>query len=441
MLVEITPKTIKSIKNPGFASYASIYLDIYEHFWESVRSAGLEVDPHDDTEDTNAKIYRLFEKGATVRNDRRSVVINRLSGACDVCQTGLGSATLFLSLKCHRNCFYCFNPNQEDYQFYLTNQRDCIKELAQISANGGRLDHIGLTGGEPLLEKEKVAEIFRYAHEKFPQAYTRLYTSGDFVDESILSELQAAHLDEIRFSYRVFDSEQARRHTLDRIAMARDYVPTVLVEMPVLPGTLDEMQQLLLELDQLGIFGINLLELCFPLTNAQAFRENGYRIKNRPYRVLYNYSYAGGLPVAKSESECLDLIEFATDHQLRLGVHYCSLENKHSGEIYQQHFDRELQKRFYFSSRDYFLKSAKVFGSDISKTLRVFETNGYKGYQANPDHHYLEFHVDQIKNLEKLELEVGVATSVMENRSDGEYLRELRVDLTTPKTFDPETDL
>ncbi len=441
MLVEITPQTIKSIKNPGFASYASIYLQIRDRFWESVRAAGLEVDPHDDQEETNAKIDRLAQKGATIRNDRKSIVVNRLSGACEVCQTGLGTATFFLSLKCHRDCFYCFNPNQEDYAFYSTNQRDCLKELEQISQSGARLAYIGLTGGEPLLHKDKVNEFFQFAREKFSDAHTRLYTSGDFVDEEILRELQAARLNEIRFSFRVFDTEQVRRHTLDRIALAGTYVPMVMVEMPVLPGTLAEMKQFLLELDRLGIFGINLLELCFPLTNAQAFRDKGYRIKNRPYRVLYNYGYAGGLPVAKSETECLDLVEFAIEQNLKLGVHYCSLENKHTGEIYQSHFDRELQKRFYLSPKDYFLKSAKVFGQDISKTLQVFKTNGYKGYQASPEHHYLEFHVDQIKKLDKLEIEVGLATSMMETRPDGDYLRELKVDLTTPKAFDPATDL
>jgi pyruvate formate-lyase activating enzyme-like uncharacterized protein len=108
-----------------------------------------------------------------------------------------------------------------------------------------------------------------------------------------------------------------------------------MVEIPVLPGTLDEMKAVLTELDRLEIFGINLLEFCFPYNNVGIFRQRGYKIKARPYRVLYNYVYGGGLSVAGSEDVCLDLVDCAMDAGLTLGVHYCSLENKHTGQIYQ----------------------------------------------------------------------------------------------------------
>jgi len=77
----------------------------------------------------------------------------------------------------------------------------------------------------------------------------------------------------------------------------------------------------------LGIFGINLLEFCFPWNNVDVYRQHGYKIKARPHRVLYNYWYAGGLPIAGSETVCLDLVDFALQQGLKFGVHYCSLEN------------------------------------------------------------------------------------------------------------------
>jgi uncharacterized protein len=439
VIVEITPQTIDTIKNSKFRSYASIYLKVHEHLMENLKATGLEVAPAQaeaPAGETRARLVRLAHKGAIVRNDDKSIFVNRLSPACAACQTGLGSATFFVSLKCHRNCFYCFNPNQQDYDYYLTNKRDSLAELDQIETSGARLDHIALTGGEPLLHKPETIEFFRAARANFPHAYTRLYTSGDFLDVETLKELQSAHLDEIRFSIRLHDAEPARRHTFEQIALAKPYVPNVMVEMPVLPGTLEEMKQVLVELDRLQISGINLLEFCFPLNNAQAFRERGFRLKHRPYRVLYNYGYAGALPVAGSEIECMELMEFAIDSGLKLGVHYCSLENKHTGEIYQHHFDRKLAERLYLSPKDYFLKSAKVFGQDIPQVLRVFDTAGYRGYEHNREYHYVEFHVDQIKNLKALDLQLGLSTSLMEDRPDGEYLRELQIDLTTPQTFD-----
>ena len=441
MIVEITPEILGTIKNSKFRAYAAIYQKIYASFLESVKATGLEIDPHDDRAETHARLSSLARKGAIVRNDDKSVYVGRLSPSCAACQTGLGTATFFISLKCHRNCFYCFNPNQEDYEYFTTNTRDCRRELDQIHASGARLDHIGLTGGEPLLRKAETIEFFRFADSKFPHAYTRLYTSGDHIEAETLQQLQRAHLDEIRFSIRLHDSETARRHTFEQIALAKAYVPNVMVEMPVVPGALAEMKQVLLELDRLEVFGINLLEFCFPLTNAEAFREKGYRIKNCPYRVLHNYGYAGGLPVAGSEADCLELVEFAIDAGLKLGAHYCSLENKHTGEIYQRHFERQIAERFYFSPTDYFLKSAKVFGKDVPKVLQVFDANGHKGYEVNREHHYVEFHVNQIETLHALDIEVGLSTSLMEDRPDGEYLRELRVDMTTPQTFELAADV
>lgn len=441
MITEITPENINTIKNPKFRAYAEIYNKGFKNFVRNVEEAGLEFEPHDERAERHARVNRLVRKNAVTRNDGKSIYVNALSPSCAACRLGLGTATFFVSLQCSRKCFYCFNPNQEEYDYFTSHTRDCVAELDTIRAAGGQLDHIALTGGEPLLHKPETLDFFNAARARFPDAYLRLYTSGDFLDAETLGALRAAQLNEIRFSIRMHDSEAARRHTFEQIALAKPYIPNVMVEMPVLPGTLEEMRRILLELERLQIFGINLLEFCFPLHNAPAYRERGYRIKNRPYRVPYNYGYAGGLPVAGSELECLDLLEFAIDQGLKLGVHYCSLENKHTGEIYQRHFERAIPERLHFSPRDYFLKSAKVFGKDIPPVMEVLERTGCKGIEHSREHHYAEFHVDRIKSLEGLGVQVGISTSVMEDREDGEYLRELQVDLTTPETFEPWRDL
>ena len=441
MIVELDQETLPSLKNPAFASYAARYESIYEDFMVQVRKTGIEVDPVGYERSRAELLGRLQQKGAIFRNAGRSIYINRISSACEACRTGLGSATFFISLKCHRDCFYCFNPNQESYTYHAQHRRDVAAELEQISRQGLKVNHLALTGGEPLLHVAQVMDFFQTARAKFPEAYTRLYTTGDHASPEVLQALKDAGLDEIRFSIRMHDLEKGHRLTFERIALAKAYIPQVMVEMPVLPGTLEEMKDVLLELERLEIFSINLLEFCFPFANADVFNRRSYRIKNRPYRVLYNYWYAGGLPVARSELECLRLLEFALDNDLKLGVHYCSLENKHTGQIYQQHANQVLPGRVYWSEKDFFLKSAKVFGEDIPQVLGVFRKKGYKGYDWNKDHNYLEFHIDQIRLLRDLEIEIGISTSVLESRNGDSYLRELKVDLTTPQIFDPAQDL
>ncbi|MGB3715226.1 MAG: radical SAM protein, partial [Candidatus Promineifilaceae bacterium] len=351
------------------------------------------------------------------------------------------SATFFVSLRCHRDCYYCFNPNQMHYDYYRHLKRELMSELEQIHISGQRMSHLAITGGEPLLHKDETVDCFEYAREKFPDTYQRLYTCGDQADEAILERLSAAGLDEIRFSIRMHDLEKGHQHTLDRSAMVREYIPTVMVEMPILPGTLDVMKKILLELDELQIHSINLLEFCYPFINADEFDRRSFKVRRRPYRTLYNYWYAGGIPIAQSELTCRYLLEFASDEGLTLGVHYCSLENKLTEQNYQQNHDKSAPETAFFSERDFLLKSAKVFGRDISRVKRRLQKNGYRAFVRNRKHDYLDFHVNQIPALSGMDIEVGISTSTLETRSDGDYLRELKVDLTYPDRFDPIVDV
>ena len=441
MIITVNRETLSQIKNPRFAAYASMYVQIYENFMRQIEQMGLEVEPESDRPQVQALLEHIRSKGAVFRNDDKSIFLNEISPACVACQTGIGSATFFVSLQCHRNCFYCFNPNQQDYDYFQTHQRNVTDELRHVHAAGQRIKHLALTGGEPLLHKHEAAEFFSYASASFPDAYTRLYTTGDHADAATLKALADAGLDEIRLSIRMHDLARGHDHIFDRVALAQQYIPRVMIEMPVLPNTLDAMKAVLIELERLKLYSINLLEFCFPLANAQAFKTRGYRLKRQPFRVLYDYWYAGGLPVAGSELECLELIEFALEQQMTMGVHYCSLENKHTGQIYQQNFNQPKPSTTCFSNRDYFLKSAKVFGADIPKVVSRFKQTGYTDYTTNQQYDYVEFHVDQMRALKKLDVEVGICSSVIETRADGQYVRELQVDLTSPRRFDRANDV
>ncbi len=113
------------------------------------------------------------------------------------------------------------------------------------------------------------------------------------------------------------------------------------------------------------------------------------------------------------------------------------MENKHTGQIYQQNKARLNSKTLYFSTRDYFLKSAKVFGEDVADVRQLFEKNKVSDFQLDEARSSLEFHVSKIKLLNKLNrpVEVGISTQVLEDRNGETVLRELKVDFTTPLAF------
>ncbi len=441
MITEITRSNHDTIKNPAFADYAAIYLRIYDDLLEQIQATGLAVDEHDYSAEIAAQREVLRQKGATFRNGDRSIYVNAISPSCVACQTGVDSQTFFISLKCHRDCYFCFNPNQQNYEFYLENKRDVMAELEGLYATGVKLKHLAVTGGEPLLFPEEMLAFYRRARELYPDVYMRLYTSGDQLTPELLQALRDAGLEEIRFSVRAHDTEKAQRHTLDRIALAKQFIPEVMVEMPVVPGSDEWMRELLLRLDELQVASINLLEFCYPFANAPAFDERGYKIRQRPYHVPYDYWYAGGLPISGSELLCLELMEFAIDRGLTIGVHYCSLENKFTAQVYEQNVDKPVPEILQLSQNGYYFRSAKVFGDDIPPVLRKLERKSKRGFQYNKQHGYLEFHVNDVRLLRGMDVEVGITTSVVETRDRDAYVRELKIDLTTPKTFRVPDDL
>ena len=447
MVEDITSETLGLIKNKAFRAYAQTYADIEADFRESVRSFGLDFagaeEAHTDRA-LDARTDALASLGVRVENDRKSFVWNWISPACLTCRKGVGTETFLSSVQCPRNCFFCFNPNQEDYDYYLTHVHDMAGELQGRHDQGVRYVDLALTGGEPLLHPRESIAFFQKAAELYPDAYTRLYTSGSGLDENVLAELVGAGLKEIRFSVKMEDSPALIDATLRKIASCRGRIPCVMVEMPVMPDQVPQMQELLVRLDELGIDGINLLELCFPLHNASEFSKRGYRLKHRPYRVLYNYFYAGGLPIAGSEEACLDLVEFAARQGLRMGVHYCSLENKFTGQVYQQNrFIHAAREQQVMSERDYFLKSAKVFGRDVAAAEHVLRTAGEQRLAYDAGDQTLEFPLESMSVLaqSRPNMEVAVCLYIAEQRDEGPVLRELGIQRTTAASFDPQTDL
>ena len=216
------------------------------------------------------------------------------------------------------------------------------------------------------------------ARELYPAAHVRLYTCGDLLDDACLGKLAQAGLDEVRFSVKPEDVANAAAPVFDRMAAAVSSLPRVVVEMPVIPGTLPAMKSLLSRLGAMGVRGINLLEFCFPLCNAEDFRARGFELRKHPFNYLYDYWYGGGVPVAGSEVEALALLEYADEQQLELGIHYCSSDNKNTGQIFQQNKtfleDADLQAaypRLSLDEGDKLLKCAKAFGKD-AKAVRAW---------------------------------------------------------------------
>lgn len=148
----INSTTFPCINDPDFAQYAQRYIEIEQKTLHAIAQYGLPFESSSENSDNALALkHQLRARGARFSNNDKSIHINWISDACVACRTGEGSYTAFISLKCHRQCYFCFNPNQQDYDYYQHHLREAATEIEQIAASGEPLQFAALTGGEPLL--------------------------------------------------------------------------------------------------------------------------------------------------------------------------------------------------------------------------------------------------------------------------------------------------
>jgi pyruvate formate-lyase activating enzyme-like uncharacterized protein len=434
MITDINSETLDLIKNTRFRNDAARYVESYKEFMRGATESG--IDAAEDQVSSGSNEGRFSGMDVRKGNSGKSLYYGRLSPACIDCRTGERSKTVFHTLACNRDCYFCANKNQEEYDYFSKNINEAEKELAQSDLGSG-FTSIALTGGEPLLHPEKALSFYKLASKNYPEAHKRLYTNGDFLTDALAAQLAEAGLKEIRISIKV-NGKGYPAGTLKKLVIAKRHIPYVMVEMPVIPGTQEIMKGLFLKLEERSIDGINLLEFLYPWINEGDYRAKGYKIKKRPYRVLYSYNYAGGLPIAGSEEICLDLLEFAAEKKLKLNVHYCSLENKLTAQIYHQNVGIKLMPFEVMSDKDFFIKIARVYETNINTVKKYLEETAPGTYQLTEN--YLEFHPRHISGLKGID-EVALTYNVAEKADNCSQMREVRIDLINPDTFDYENDI
>ena len=420
---------------PTLSAWIGEYDEIEREYRDSLAAQGVDFAPSRRGEaEIEAAKDRLRAKGACFRNGGASIATGPLSSACRACSNDLGSKTFVLSMRCNRDCYFCFNANQDGEPGRPSPGEAWRDEWSEFAASCERVTHVGLSGGEPLLHKRESVEFVRTVRDACPDAHVRLYTAGDFLDEPILEELRDAGLRELRMSIKldVLDADASDgivEAAVGKLALAQRFVPDVLVEMPAIPGTGEAMRRLLDRLDGIGTFGVNLLEFGFPMSDWSAFRERGFEVRNPPFAIPYDYSYPGGLPIDGSELLCLELLEYAIDRGLSIGVHYCSLENKIRGQVYRQNAAvRPVPALYELDADDFFYKAAKVFDGDVPLARRRLAALGVP-FALDEQDGSLLFHPGRLAALEDEPVLPALSYNVGERSENGCALRELKLEI------------
>ena len=436
MIFKITKENIESLKNEGLKKDAAPYVTQYENFNNFIKSKGIKISEQDYGEQENILINKLKEKGAHICHNGKSIYYNSISPSCIDCHTGYGSATYIITLKCNRDCFFCTNKNQDDYAEGIHKVYDILSEFKNHLKQYKKMKSVAITGGEPLLYAEKCAEFISEVKKADESIQTRIYTNGDLVTEEIMQSLQKAGLDEIRFGLKPDSNGKVSDNIIENLKTAKKYIKRTMVEMPFPKGMVNEMKSLMEVLDNIGIYSINILEFLYPFVHSDEYFKKGFEVKNHPYNVLYPYTYAGGVPVAGSSVECLEVMLYAVEKNMKIGMHYCSLENKLTAQVYHANCNAGKSSVEYLSNSDFFIKVAKGYNQDVDIIKNILDSNGID-YILYNNASIIEFSPEYVYLLKDYNMELGLSYLAVDyDKTLGQkVMREYQIDKIEPSSF------
>ena len=294
---------------------------------------------------------------------RTKVHSHGLSPGCRICGRGSWSC-LFINGKCNARCFYCPSPQPslgepETNGIRFSNAQDYADYLAAFRFSG-----MSISGGEPLLTVDRSTNFISKAKKKFgPALHVWLYTNGILVSGDKLKQLKEAGLDEIRFDI------TADHYDLEKVKSAVGLIPTVSVEIPAIPEDCRRLQQIVVQLADIGVNHLNLHQLrCTPHNCANLLRRN------------YTFLHGPKVTVLESELTALQTIRYACEQGIKLPINYCSFvyKNRFQTAAYRRRLAPLICKPYESVTPAGAIRKLTVRGAPgrIEELVRVFQTNG-----------------------------------------------------------------
>ena len=235
----------------------------------------------------------------------------QISLGCKLC--GMGSwSCLFITNKCNAKCFYCPAPQLNDevpstQQLTFPTPESYAEYINYFGFKG-----VSFSGGEPLLFFERVMNYLKAIRKKCkPEIYIWMYTNGILGDEKKYRKLAQCGLNEIRFDI------GATGFRIDKVKLAKGIIPNITIEIPAVPEEKEKLKQLLPEMIAAGVSNLNLHQLRLTLHNAPQLSKR-----------KYTFIHAEQPLVLESELAALEILNYAREKHLNIGINYCSFHFK-----------------------------------------------------------------------------------------------------------------
>jgi pyruvate formate-lyase activating enzyme-like uncharacterized protein len=256
-----------------------------------------------------ALLRKLKAAGIKGWPQRMTLFTKSLPAGCRPCLQGRGS-NLVMTLKCNRDCFFCFNPKPRVAGMSVHGRSvRSFKEGVELIASLG-LRSVGISGGEPLLELKKVLALSRALRRRFGRSLRiDLYTNGDLLTVPILKQLRSVGVSGLRVNLAANGYDPAP------VKLALGVFKDVEVEIPMIPEDKGKVLVLLGQLEGLGCGHLILHELFASAANVS-------RMEGRcAHERRSGLTWSG---VEASEAAALEVLLAAKKAKKRISVYYCS---------------------------------------------------------------------------------------------------------------------
>ncbi len=245
----------------------------------------------------------VADEGATVH-------VGELSPGCRLCQEG-GWVCVFLTYRCAARCPFSSAPASPPPAPWSDLGAEPAALVARMPALGVR--GVGFSGGDPLLEPDLLCAWVRELRAAQPGAYLWCYTSGLSASPGLMRRLQAAGLDELRFNLAATGYREPAVWAALRDACA--LLSRVTVEIPMLPGDVGQVKELLPRLVTEGVRHLVVHELALKPAAPDA---RSFALPSG--EVLHVHP--------ESAAAALDVLAAAAALGASLGASFCSVESK-----------------------------------------------------------------------------------------------------------------
>ncbi|MEW5759673.1 MAG: radical SAM protein [Candidatus Thermoplasmatota archaeon] len=242
-----------------------------------------------------------------------SLFTGKLPKGCIYCEKGAKMVLLVTGL-CKRKCFYCPLSEKKRYNDVIyANEKKIEKINASIIEEARLIDALGtgITGGDPMLVKNRTLAIINLLKKKFGKKHhIHLYTAALF-KKNYIDELSQAGLDEIRFHPSLSSWKKIER--TDYFELLKKSIENIDtgIEIPAIPGYEKDAIHMIKEFDNIGGKFVNINELEYSETNYIELNRRGFTVKN---------DISSG--VKGSEETALRII--SSIGNVNLSIHYCS---------------------------------------------------------------------------------------------------------------------